>query len=59
MELNSMETRVINVIRSFAKNKSEFYLTLILELVDEKNKNLTIDAIESLINKKLIIPYST
>jgi len=59
MELNSMETRVINVIRSFAKNKSEFYLTLILELVDEKNKSLVIEAIESLINKKLIIPYST
>ncbi|MBY9009452.1 MAG: hypothetical protein KGD74_06270 [Candidatus Lokiarchaeota archaeon] len=55
-ELNSMETRILNVIYSIAKSKSEFYLKTIFEVVHEKNQDLIIDAIETLINKQVIIP---
>jgi len=55
-ELNSMETRILNVIYSIAKNKQEFHLETIFEVVHEKNQDLIIDAIETLINKQIIIP---
>jgi hypothetical protein len=55
-ELNSMETRILNVIYSIAKNKQEFHLKTIFEVVHEKNQDLIIDAIETLINKQVIIP---
>lgn len=55
-ELNSMETRILNVIYSIAKGKQEFHLETIFEVVHEKNQDLIIDAIETLINKQIIIP---
>jgi hypothetical protein len=55
-DLNSMETRILNVIYSIAKSKKEFYLETIFEVVHEKNQDLIIDAIETLISKKIIIP---
>ncbi|MHA1234461.1 MAG: hypothetical protein ACTSQL_05170, partial [Promethearchaeota archaeon] len=55
-ELNSMETRILNVIYSIAKSKKEFYLDTIFEVVHEKNLDIIIDAIETLINKQIIIP---
>jgi hypothetical protein len=55
-ELNSMETRILNVIYSIAKSKQEFHLETIFEVVHEKNQDLIIDAIETLINKQIIIP---
>ncbi|MFX1447743.1 MAG: hypothetical protein ACFFCG_06365, partial [Promethearchaeota archaeon] len=55
-ELNSMETRILNVVYSIAKNKNEFYLDTIFELIHEKNKDIVIDGIETLINKQIIIP---
>lgn len=55
-ELNSMETRILNVIYSIARSKKEFYLETIFEVVHEKNQDLIIDAIETLINKQVIIP---
>ncbi|MFX1322718.1 MAG: hypothetical protein ACFFAQ_13860 [Promethearchaeota archaeon] len=55
-ELSTMETRVLNVIYSIAKNKSEFLLDYVVESVHEHNKNKIIDALESLIQKKIIIP---
>ncbi|MBY9020889.1 MAG: hypothetical protein KGD67_07515, partial [Candidatus Lokiarchaeota archaeon] len=54
-ELNSMETRILNVIYSIAKSKNDFLLETIFEVVHEKNQDLVIDAIESLINKQIII----
>ncbi|MFX1496251.1 MAG: hypothetical protein ACFFBH_01870 [Promethearchaeota archaeon] len=58
-ELSSMETRIINVIYSIAKSKSEFYLDYIINSIHEENKDNVIDALESLIQKKLIIPKSS
>ncbi len=58
-ELNKMETRILNVIRSFAKSKSEFHLEYILELVAEENKDLVIEGIESLIKRNVILPYES
>lgn len=58
-ELSSMETRIINVIYSIAKSKSEFYLDYIINSVHEENKDKVIDALESLIQKKLILPKSS
>ncbi|MFX1586749.1 MAG: hypothetical protein ACFFC1_01235 [Promethearchaeota archaeon] len=55
-ELSTMETRILNVIYSIAKNKSEFHLDYIIESVHEHNKDKIIDALESLIQKKVIIP---
>jgi len=55
-ELSSMETRILNVIYSIAKSKKEFHLDTIFEVVHEKNQDLIIDAIETLINKQIIIP---
>jgi len=55
-ELSSMETRILNVIYSIAKSKHEFYLNFIIESVHEMNKDKVIDALESLIQKKIIIP---
>jgi len=55
-ELNSMETRILNVIYSIAKSKKEFYLKTIFEIIHEKNRDLVIDGIETLIEKKVIIP---
>ncbi|NHJ20122.1 MAG: hypothetical protein EAX91_04200 [Candidatus Lokiarchaeota archaeon] len=55
-ELNSMETRILNVIYSIAKSKKEFNLETIFELIHEKNKDIVIEGIESLIKKKVIVP---
>jgi hypothetical protein len=55
-ELNTMEARVLNVIYSVAKNKSAFHLDFIIESVHEHNKDKIIDALESLIQKKIITP---
>ena len=57
-ELDVMETRIINVIKSMTQTKSEFYLSDVLEMVGEKNKDLVIIGIESVIEKRLIIPSS-
>ena len=55
-EFTKMENRIINVIESITKTNDDFYLAEIVETIDEKNKTLVIEAIESLIEKKLIIP---
>jgi hypothetical protein len=56
VEFTSMENRVLNVIYSMAKNKEGFYLNHIIETIHEDDKNLVIDAIESLIQKLVIMP---
>jgi len=55
-EVTSMETRVLNVIYSMAKGKTNFYIEHILDTIHEENKDLVIDAIETLIEKRIIIP---
>ncbi len=54
-ELSIMENRILNVIYSIAKGKQKFYLSDAIELVEEKNKDLVIDALESILEKKIII----
>lgn len=51
-----METRILNVVYSIAKSKQEFKLETIFELIHEKNKDVVIDGIETLIKKQVIIP---
>ena len=58
-DLSKMETRVINVIRSSSKKSEAFDLEFILKLVSEENKDLVIEAIESLIKQKIIIPFNS
>lgn len=55
-ELNSMETRILNVLYSIVKSKREFYLKTIFEIIHEKNRDIVIDGIEGLIKKQVIIP---
>ena len=55
--LSKMEIRVLNVIQSMSKRNDEIInLNSIVELVSEENKDLIIEAIEVLIERKLIIP---
>ncbi|MHA1192009.1 MAG: hypothetical protein ACTSP9_06890 [Promethearchaeota archaeon] len=54
-EFSKMDTRILNTIYSMAKNKSEFYLEEIVSTVHEDNKDLIIDSIETLIDKKIVI----
>jgi len=55
-EFHPIESRVLNVIYSMSIVDEKLYLKDIVEAVDEKNKNLVIDALESLIEKRIIIP---
>ncbi|MCK4381131.1 MAG: hypothetical protein KAW51_08350, partial [Candidatus Lokiarchaeota archaeon] len=57
-KLSKMEMRVINVIQSMATDNTIANLSSIVELVHEENKNLIIEAIESLIKRKIIIPLN-
>ena len=50
-----METRIVNVIYSIAKSKKEFYLDTIFEIIHEKNEDLVIDGLETLIERQIII----
>ncbi|MFX1326078.1 MAG: hypothetical protein ACFE8N_14095 [Promethearchaeota archaeon] len=55
--LSKMEHRVLNVIESHIREiKQSFLLTTLLDLISEKNRDIVIDAIESLIQQKIIIP---
>jgi hypothetical protein len=54
--LTKMEMRIINVIQSMSTDNKIADLNNIVELVSEDNKSLIIEAIESLIEKKIIIP---
>ncbi|MFX1384509.1 MAG: hypothetical protein ACFFBP_18950 [Promethearchaeota archaeon] len=54
--LTKMELRIINVIQSMSTDNIVADLNNIVELVSEENKSLIIEAIESLIKQKIIIP---
>ena len=58
-KLSKIEVRVINVIQSITKrNKNIINLYNIVELVSEENKDLIIEAIESLIKRQIVIPFN-
>ncbi|MFX0106341.1 MAG: hypothetical protein ACFE75_12750, partial [Candidatus Hodarchaeota archaeon] len=57
--LSKMEMRIINVVQSMSKDTNIIVnLNNIVELVSEENKDLIIEAIESLINQNIIIPLN-
>ncbi|MFX1363903.1 MAG: hypothetical protein ACFFCE_14015 [Promethearchaeota archaeon] len=56
--LTKMEMRLINVIPSMSKDNIITNLNNIIEMIHEENKNLVIEAIESLIKQKIIIPLN-
>lgn len=49
-----MEIRVLNVVQSMSKR--EISLNDIIEVVREDNKDLVIEAIETLIEHEIIVP---
>jgi hypothetical protein len=55
-QLTKMETRLINVIKSYTSKEKEFLLPFILKMTTEKNEDLIIEAIEGLIQKEILIP---
>ncbi|MFX0082754.1 MAG: hypothetical protein ACFE94_13470 [Candidatus Hodarchaeota archaeon] len=58
--LNKLEVRTLNVIQSISKrNNNIVNLDNVIELVHEENKDLIIVAIESLIEKKFILPINS
>ncbi|MFX0020859.1 MAG: hypothetical protein ACFE9S_00915 [Candidatus Hermodarchaeota archaeon] len=57
-KLTKMELRVINVLQSMSRDNIITDVNNIVELVHEENKDLIIEAIESLIKEKIIIPFN-
>jgi hypothetical protein len=58
--LSKLEIRVLNVIQSSSKrNNNIVNLDDIIDLVSEENKDLIIEALEVLIDRKMIIPVSS
>jgi len=57
--LTDMATRVLNVISSYAPSGESFEFYTVFELIHEKNEDLIIDALELLIENRLIIPHNT
>ncbi|MFX1557122.1 MAG: hypothetical protein ACFFC9_07700 [Promethearchaeota archaeon] len=55
-ELKKMEKRLFNVIISIAKRNKEFNLRDPIETIHEKNEDVVLEALDTLIKKKLIIP---
>ena len=53
-ELTRMETRLVNVIKSITKNNKLFTLKAAVDLIDEKNEDLVLEAINSLILRRII-----
>jgi hypothetical protein len=58
-ELTKLEKRLINVITSMIKIKKQFRLREAIDLIHEKNEDLVLEAIHTLISQKIIIsPFS-
>ena len=57
-ELTNLERRLINVILSMTKINKTFTLKAVIDLIEEKNTDLVLEALNSLIVRKIIIsPY--
>jgi len=58
-ELTNLERRLINVISSMIKINKTFTLKAVIDLIDEIDENLVLEALNSLISRKIILsPYS-
>jgi hypothetical protein len=57
-KLTRMEMRIINVIQSMSEEYMIADINNIVDLVHEENKDLIIEAIESLLKQKIIIPLT-
>jgi hypothetical protein len=58
-DLTKLETRLINVITSMTKLKKRFRLRDAIAQIEEKNEDLVMEALNTLIVRKMIIsPYS-
>jgi hypothetical protein len=55
-ELYSMERQVLNIIYSISKGKKPFSFNDVFKVIYGENRDLVIEAIESLIARKIIIP---
>jgi len=55
-ELSKIESRLLNVIISMTKDKNEFYLKDPISLIHEKRKDIVIKALESLLERNIVIP---
>jgi hypothetical protein len=55
VDLTRMEKRVINVILSMTREHKNFYLQDTTETVHEKNQDKIIEALETLIEKKIVL----
>ena len=56
-KLSKLQIQILNVVFCILSEKRTFRLMDILEKLSEKNEDLIIDAIETLIEYKLILPY--
>ena len=59
-DLSKLEKRLINVISSMTKINKLFTLRAVVDLIEEKNEDIVLEALNSLILRKVIIsPYSS
>jgi hypothetical protein len=56
-KLSKLQIQILNTVFSILSEKRTFRLMGILEKLSERNEDLIIDAIETLIEHKLILPY--
>jgi hypothetical protein len=56
VDMSKLESRLLNVIISMTKSQNNFHLRESIELIHEKNEDLVIKALESLIEKRFILP---
>lgn len=57
-ELTSLDTRVLNTLESYLRSHEKFNLEIIFDLIAEKNEDFVIEALESLLEKEFIIPFT-
>ena len=55
-ELSKIGIRLLNVIISMTRNRKDFYLEEALEMVHERSKDKLIEALEVLIERRILIP---
>jgi len=59
-DLSKLEIRLINVISSMTKINKMFTLRAVIDIIEEKNEDIVLEALNSLILRKIIIsPYSS
>ena len=59
-ELTKLERRLINIISSMTKINRNFTLRAVIDTIEEKNDDLVLEALHTLILRKIIFsPHST